>query len=203
MSTPPPLPPPDWYADPADAVQQRWWSGQSWTDHVRPLVAPPPVQQWSAPTSAMPTYVPMGGAYGSQYSGPYGTQVRPQDISPNTVPVWLLAVYPAIAFVVALVRAALPEGASTALTFPLLIVAAAFLFGMVFWDHYELTRRGLAAASPAWGLLGVIGYLIARRVVLKRSGVIHDAPGNVFGGLVLLYIVAAIALALVVAATYR
>jgi hypothetical protein len=28
--------PPDWYPDPADATQERWWTGQEWTADVRP-----------------------------------------------------------------------------------------------------------------------------------------------------------------------
>ena len=38
------LPPAGWYTDPADAGQQRWWGGVSWTDHVQEIpFVPEPV----------------------------------------------------------------------------------------------------------------------------------------------------------------
>ena len=43
--TPPTLPPPGWYADPAGDHGSRWWDGGAWTDHVRaapPSDDPPP-----------------------------------------------------------------------------------------------------------------------------------------------------------------
>ena len=30
------LPPADWYHDPEDATRQRYWDGQTWTDHYHP-----------------------------------------------------------------------------------------------------------------------------------------------------------------------
>ena len=32
-------PPPNWYPDPHDKAQLRWWDGTQWTDHRHPLVA--------------------------------------------------------------------------------------------------------------------------------------------------------------------
>lgn len=32
---------PDWYPDPSDAEQLRYFDGQSWTDETRPRDAPP------------------------------------------------------------------------------------------------------------------------------------------------------------------
>ena len=38
------LPPAGWYTDPANADQQRWWGGVSWTDHVQEIpFVPEPV----------------------------------------------------------------------------------------------------------------------------------------------------------------
>ncbi|MCZ4495846.1 MAG: hypothetical protein JWM25_429 [Thermoleophilia bacterium] len=34
----------DWYADPGDPTQLRWWDGAGWTDHVAPAAAPAAVE---------------------------------------------------------------------------------------------------------------------------------------------------------------
>jgi hypothetical protein len=34
-------PPPNWYPDPHDAAQLRWWDGSQWTEHLHPLVPEP------------------------------------------------------------------------------------------------------------------------------------------------------------------
>ncbi len=50
-------PAPGWYEDPTDPLQQRYWDGTTWTDHV----APRPVAPAAAPpAAAMPTN--FGGA---------------------------------------------------------------------------------------------------------------------------------------------
>ena len=36
-------PPPNWYPDPHDRAQLRWWDGTQWTEHRHPLVAVTPV----------------------------------------------------------------------------------------------------------------------------------------------------------------
>lgn len=36
-------PPAGWYPDPHDGTRQRHWSGEAWTEHVRPAAAPSPV----------------------------------------------------------------------------------------------------------------------------------------------------------------
>ncbi|MFC8681923.1 DUF2510 domain-containing protein [Microbacterium ureisolvens] len=35
-----PLPPAGWYPDPHGVAEQRWWDGQSWTEHVHPAPQP-------------------------------------------------------------------------------------------------------------------------------------------------------------------
>lgn len=50
---PPTLPPAGWFADPQNQHQQRWWTGQAWSEHIQPvpvLASPPPV------VPAQPTY---------------------------------------------------------------------------------------------------------------------------------------------------
>ena len=41
-------PPPNWYPDPHDAAQLRWWDGSRWTEHLHALVPAPTPEQSSA-----------------------------------------------------------------------------------------------------------------------------------------------------------
>jgi hypothetical protein len=46
-----------WYADPADASQERWWDGTQWSATTRPLVQTPPTPPaYAAPSYAPPSY---------------------------------------------------------------------------------------------------------------------------------------------------
>jgi hypothetical protein len=46
-----------WYADPADASQERWWDGTQWSATTRPLVQAPVAQPpYSAPSYPPPSY---------------------------------------------------------------------------------------------------------------------------------------------------
>jgi hypothetical protein len=46
-----------WYADPADASQERWWDGTQWSATTRPLVQTPPTPPpYAAPSFAPPAY---------------------------------------------------------------------------------------------------------------------------------------------------
>ena len=188
------LPGADWYPDPEAPTRERWWTGAEWTHHLRETPAPviEPVQALA--TGSVP-YAPMSNAYSSSQSQSFSQAGHWQVElgSPNTVPVWLLALYAALAVVVALLRLLLPLDVSRSLTVPIFLAVSIFYIGMAFWDHAELKRRGHDAASPAWVFLSVIAYLIARRVVLKRGGIIHNAPGNVFAGLILIGLVGSIA----------
>ena len=38
----------DWYPDPSGSGNQRYWDGSTWTDHVRPVAAPPAFAQQPA-----------------------------------------------------------------------------------------------------------------------------------------------------------
>ena len=199
------LPVAGWYPDPAGTPQERWWGGLDWTDHLRdtPAVAPvwPPAAAetptwpgaavaatapaWpgsltGAPAApATPAYQPMSGwnsgsnpMQATYYSAPTG--------SPNTVPIWLIATYPLPLLAITLLVGRLPYdqlvtgSGLTSLGFLVLFVLS------VVWDFLTLRQRGLPAASPAWMLLGPIGYLIARRIVLGRGGVRHNSPSNAF-----------------------
>ena len=51
-TTPPAMMPADWYIDPSDPSQERYWDGATWTEQVR-LVAAPATAAASAP--ARPT----------------------------------------------------------------------------------------------------------------------------------------------------
>jgi len=44
---PPATPPPGWFADPTTSGIERWWDGQQWSAHVRPVgvVGAPPESQ--------------------------------------------------------------------------------------------------------------------------------------------------------------
>lgn len=47
--------PPDWYVDPSEPAQLRWWDGQGWTSRVRGLPqAPTPAPSTAPPTPARP-----------------------------------------------------------------------------------------------------------------------------------------------------
>jgi hypothetical protein len=52
---------PGWYTDPSDPLSVRWWSGESWTDHVQPAAPPTgePVPVALPPASADGPYTPM------------------------------------------------------------------------------------------------------------------------------------------------
>lgn len=98
-ATPPQLPPAGWYADPRDQNQERWWSGEAWTDHIRsglPTPPPPPAMttanvpvqasdSWSpiSPTGA-PELQLTGDTYGSAHTTI--TPTAPQTSFSHTVP---------------------------------------------------------------------------------------------------------------------
>jgi hypothetical protein len=42
-------PPPNWYPDPHDAAQLRWWDGSQWTEHLHPLVQEPAERRSETP----------------------------------------------------------------------------------------------------------------------------------------------------------
>lgn len=184
----PALPPPGWYADPANPALERWWAGPSWTDHVREIpraVYAPPAPQ---------PYQPMGGWNPGVQPYTQQTGFTVEGTSPNTVPIWLLATaLPLVSIAGNLLRLI---SASLGFGFPPAAVTGAvigFGFAAAVADHRALLQRGLPAPSWAWILLTPIGYFIARRIALKSVGVRNDAPGNVFAGIFLLMIVGGVA----------
>lgn len=48
--------PPDWYADPSDPRQMRWWDGTTWTQHTSPAAPPPPPTPAPPPVYQQPVY---------------------------------------------------------------------------------------------------------------------------------------------------
>jgi hypothetical protein len=204
---------PGWYDDPAGSGLQRWWSGIGWTEHTHD----------PAPTPAQPSPSPADnfgytGGYKPMSSTPGYDQVvvtperRVGSASGNTFGVWAIALSLFWSFLIYLPASLIVSGLAIAGASPLATLGAfaglylgayavydALLFFFAWRDRVALRSRGIAAPSPLWLLLGQIGYLIARRIVLKRDGVRSNAPGNVFAIPFLLAIVLAIVIAVVAA----
>ena len=196
----PALPPPGWYADPMDAAQERWWSGEGWSEHERALpttvvmdaevpqyasvTAPEPEYATSTQTSGFTTtafpasgaadqYQPMSGyqSGGAASGGRWQQEVG----SPNTVGVWIVAVYP-LTYALALLAAAIYAPSFQSFQLPISVTALVTTLLAAVFDHLALRARGISAPSIAWLLLTGIGYQIARRQALKRDGIRHDSP---------------------------
>ncbi len=205
--------PAGWYQDPANAANVRWWNGITWTDHVELK----PADQQAAAAGALALEaramerqhgittaendIIMAAAHGTGASDKQSGQPRTGTIaivgphsatSTGTVSSWLLAVTPAIAFVLTLIA-----GYVFFYVNPTPLVAAVgvviYVLGFL-WavgDSRTLATRGITIASPLWSLaLPVIGpllYLINRR---------RRAPGStpIIAFLVLLAITAGIPL---------
>ena len=204
------LPVAGWYPDPAGTPQERWWGGLNWTDHLRdtPPVAPvwppapsePVTSEWpsavagmsGSTASGMPhattqlAYQPMAGVGAADPNVERGRFYRPPVGSPNTGPIWFIAVSPVATVIILTLIGSLPIATllpALAISFSVLFVA---LLIAVIWDSSILKQRNLPAASPAWLLLGLPIYLILRRVTLSREGIRHTAPSNVFVASVLI-----------------
>lgn len=59
-----------WYANPTNALEQRYWAGEAWTEEVRPL--PPTVTPDMPPPTTIPVLPPpeaatMVGGGGSEW----------------------------------------------------------------------------------------------------------------------------------------
>lgn len=52
-----PLPPPGWYADPADPRRWRWWDGRAWTGYVSPVPGESNLRGWADVACASETSV--------------------------------------------------------------------------------------------------------------------------------------------------
>ncbi|TAL41136.1 MAG: DUF2510 domain-containing protein [Salinibacterium sp.] len=192
-------PPAGWFADPRSSEHMRWWDGTQWTAHTqpRPQAAPPAAVAVAestyvaqAPAQPQPEregYVPMsrGATGGSGYSSlvrgaepfrvPAPVSVG-QIASPHTVPIWLFVLYP-------LVYAVLLGFLYNSGQLVMLALQGCILVGcwvLVIMDYIILRHRGFSAATPLWLFLTPIGYLIARRVVLRSQGAKPGGPGLLF-----------------------
>ena len=90
----------------------------------------------------------------------------------STGSVWLVALTPLLTLVLVIVAAYIYfYVAATPIVFGVALLLP-YLLGIL-WalsDGRALKSRGFAAPSPAWALLGALGYLIVRRVRVTGSG---------------------------------
>ncbi len=208
---------PGWYDDPAGSGLQRWWSGLGWTEHTHAPVPVAPAA--SAVVSSPADDFGYGGGYRPMSSSTeYASTLAPASpvgkASGNTFGVWAIALslfwsyllYLPASLLAASVRVGVVGpglgsfGAIAALYVGAYAAYVVLLFVFAWRDGVELRSRGIAAPSPWWLLLGQIGYLIRRRIVLKRDGVRSNAPGNVFAIPFLLLILVVIGSAVFAAA---
>jgi len=147
-----------WYDDPADPSSVRWWNGVGWTEHtsLKPEAraaldaAPAPV------TVTAPAPAPV---------------TAPEPARSQTGIVWLIALIPVIAFVLALAAFYVYFYVATS---PLvaLVALVPYLLGLL-WavsDRRRLAARGFAPPSALWALLTPLGYLIVRRLRVPGTG---------------------------------
>lgn len=190
------LPVAGWYPDPAGSPQERWWGGLNWTENLRdvPVAAPAwpaaGVGMPSPAAPAQPAYKPMGG-WNANPDGPGGRLYRPTIGTPNTLPIWFLAVSPVVGFIV-IVIGVFSSVPSAYLAIGSTIGALVIVVAAVFWDTAILKERGFPIATPLWLLVGLVGpplgliaYLIMRSVALGSGGHKNPAPNVVFGASVL------------------
>jgi hypothetical protein len=168
-----------WYPDPAGGPLLRWWDGATWTSHtVDPSTPLTPAPALPAPATPAPVvhpvesmpYVPMAGF------GAAATTVRPRVTdayaaptgSPLTVWVWLMAVFPVVQLVLALVVAgAFPDAPDRVLRYVLFSVAVVANLALAGRDAALLERRGLTAPRTVWAVIPLV-YLIIRTVRVGR-----------------------------------
>lgn len=137
-----PLLPEGWYVNEADTDTLRWWTGNSWSDQVKPL----PVEEEVTSQVA--------------FDAPW-----------STLSVWAIASSPYLA-AVALVLAAALFNASGFTAQVVAVLAVPYVWTLLFapLDELRLRRWGYAqTANWAWVLLTAPAYLIARTVVLYKS----------------------------------
>lgn len=145
--------------------------------------SPAPVAAPAVPVPVPPSnggnahYVPLS----QQYSPMRMLEPMRRAGSPNTPAIWFLALLPLIIIPVQLAGYYSGVTATQVGAASLLLGVIAVVFGLAIGDSVTLRRRNLAAASAAWMLLvPPLAYFIARRVKLKKAGVISTAPGNVY-----------------------
>lgn len=141
--------PEGWYVNEADTDTLRWWTGNSWTDRVKPMpaddetVTEAPARVW--PWSTLSVWAIVGTPY-------------------------LAAV--ALAFAFALSNAAAPVWQVGA------VLALPYIWAVLFapLDELRLRRWGyLHTANWAWVFLTAPAYLVARTIVLQRNAGVGSA----------------------------
>jgi hypothetical protein len=179
-----------WYTDPGGSGALRWWAGTGWTEHLAPIPEPEPLpvpvaalpaslEPWAPTEKSLGLFAPIAPPIDDW--PPHATTVSSITPSADTRPIWLMATV--VAAVVGCRGAVSSLRFDSTLVVTLLVSLAilAALITLAFWDHSVLASRRLKAASGWWILLlPPIGYLIARRVVLKRQGIRANAPSNVY-----------------------
>lgn len=135
--------PEGWYVNEADSGTLRWWTGNSWTDRVKPIPEDgEPVNQQAAaqwPWSTLSVWAISGSPYVAAVALVYAAA-----LSNASAPAWQLGTVLAVPYVWALLFAPL--------------------------DELRLRRWGYAyTANWAWAFLTAPAYLVARTVVLQRS----------------------------------
>jgi len=180
-----------WYEDPADVGRVRWWNGVAWTEHTNPKPGLDSAEVAAALTGAIPTVATPAAATATaampaiEAGTPAAPLTRRQAIQAEggrvttdsgrgqTGVVWILALLPVIAFVLALAAGYVYFYVVTS---PLvaLVALVPYLLGIL-WalsDSRQLAARGFRAPSPWWALLTPLGYLIVRRMRVPGTGAI-------------------------------
>jgi hypothetical protein len=138
-----------WHPEPGNPRREGYWDGLAWTGEWREAGA------FLSPLPPSPT----------------PAEVRALRVDHSTGPAWLIATSPlwlfAIGFGVVL------------FSFVSALASAGIVVGIVailvsgFLDRSLLRKRGIAdTASPLWGFLGPLAYLITRHLALR------SAPGT-------------------------
>ncbi|MGN6325473.1 DUF2510 domain-containing protein [Pseudolysinimonas sp.] len=177
-----------WYEDPADVGRVRWWNGVAWTEHTNPKPGLESGQVAAALTGSVavvPTSTRTSAAVPEEPRAALPQLTRRQAIEAEggrsasepvrsqTGVVWLIALLPVIAFVLALGAGYVYFYVAPS-PFVALILAVPYLLGLL-WalsDSRQLRARGFAAPSPLWALLTPLGYLIARRLRVPGSAAV-------------------------------
>lgn len=194
-----------WYQDPNDDNAMRWWDGSGWTDHTQPIAPEPAPSPVVAATRTATTEGSAGGAWVSNYtedelalytgkpteltSGATTGRTmleftgtvpdwRRDRVTAQTPAAWLLAVSPLLwaIFSVFWTMLAVPAGMPAIpwwIALPALIVLTVLFAAL---DARALRQRGVSAPSVAFILLSPLAYLIARAVVVRRSGASGIGP---------------------------
>lgn len=140
--------PEGWYVNEVDSGTLRWWTGNSWTDHVKPIPAEDEV-----------------------------VAERSDELPWSTASVWAIAGTPYLAGV-ALVLSAAMFNASAFTWEIVAVLAVPYVWALLFapLDELRLRRWGYVhTANWAWVALTAPVYLVARTVALRRNSAAGSA----------------------------